>query len=277
MNTSPLSATEVAGFQAHVYRYFSLHGRSLPWRFSSNPWHIFVSEIMLQQTQVSRVAEKYPPFIEAFPTPQALAQSPFPQVLALWNGLGYNRRARFLHSAAQQIHTLHHDSVPSATSDLMALSGIGAATAAAIRAYAFNLPEIFIETNIRAVYIYHFFPQNDAVDDCQLLPYLSQTLDKTAPARWYNALMDYGVLLKRTLKNPAKRSKHHSIQSTFAGSDRELRGKVIRILLQKDKQPEDELIKAITDDPARGERIIQSLIKDKILSSEAEILFLSTG
>jgi A/G-specific adenine glycosylase len=272
-----LTHDDVNQFQNFVYRYFQHYGRTLPWRFSSNPWHIFVSEIMLQQTRVSRVAEKFPPFIAAFPTPQTLAAAPFAQVMALWNGLGYNRRARFLHDAARHIAEQHGGQVPCSEEALTALPGIGAATASAIRAYAFNQPVVFIETNIRAVYIHHFFPGQDAVSDEQLLPLVTQTLDAAQPSRWYNALMDYGVLLKKTMKNPARRSKHHTRQSTFEGSDRQLRGRVIRILLKNDGQLVAEIVKLLSDDPQRGENIIQGLVRDEIVHIKTNRLHLGAA
>lgn len=272
-----LTPNDIIQFQNFVYRYFQHYGRTLPWRFSTYPWHIFVSEVMLQQTQVSRVAEKFPPFIAAFPTPETLAAAPFSEVMALWSGLGYNRRARFLQDAAQLITQQHAGQVPCSQDALVALPGIGAATASAIRAYAFNQPVVFIETNIRAVYIHHFFPGQDAVNDEQLLPYISQTLDATQPSRWYNALMDYGVLLKKTMQNPARRSKHHTRQSRFQGSDRQLRGQIIRILLENDGQLVAEVLKMITDDPARGEKIIGSLVRDEIVHIEANRLHLGAS
>lgn len=272
-----LTLQEVQQFQNFVYRYFQRYGRTLPWRFSYNPWHVFVSEVMLQQTQVRRVAEKFPPFIAAFPTSEALANAPFTQVMALWNGLGYNRRARFLQDAARIITRQYGGNVPSSHDALMALPGIGTATASAICAYAFNQPVVFIETNIRAVYIHHFFPDEEAIGDDQLLPFITETLDATQPARWYNALMDYGVLLKKTMKNPARRSRHHTRQSSFEGSDRQLRGQVIRILLKKDGQPVADIMKMLTDDSARAKRIVSGLVRDEIVYFDAGCVYLGSS
>ena len=220
-----------AAFQELIWDYYHEHGRDLPWRHaetdgSFDPYKIMVSEIMLQQTQAARVIPKYHQFLQQFPTVQDLAKAELSQVLTAWNGLGYNRRAKFLWQAAQAIG----EHFPATMEELVKLPGIGANTAGAIVAYTFNRPVVFIETNIRTVYIHHFFADGDDVHDKQLLPIVQATLDQEHPREWYWALMDYGVFIKTTVGNTARSSKHYTKQSSFVGSKRQIRGRVIRLL-----------------------------------------------
>lgn len=189
-----------------------------------------VSELMLQQTQVSRVAPKYDAFLAQFPTCKKLAEAPLEQVLRVWQGLGYNRRARFLREACRVIEADHKGIFPQELDQLTELSGIGHNTAAAILVYSFNQPQVFIETNVRTVYIHHFVSDRGVVHDKELLPLVSQTLDRDDPRTFYWALMDYGSYLKKTVGNLNARSRHYAKQSRFEGSIRQLRGKILREL-----------------------------------------------
>ena len=189
-----------------------------------------LSEIMLQQTQVSRVIPKFDSFLRAFPDVSSLASAPLADVLILWSGLGYNRRAKYLWLAAQQIVNDFSGQVPTTIQDLVRLPGIGHNTAGAILAYAYNEPVIFIETNIRTVYIHHFFPVGDKVSDQQLTPWLAQTVPPDNARTWYWALMDYGAHLKQTIGNISRASSTYSKQSKFEGSKRQIRGQILRAL-----------------------------------------------
>ncbi|HYD35759.1 MAG TPA: hypothetical protein VD999_06855 [Vitreimonas sp.] len=218
-------------FQAYIYHFFDNYGRhDLPWRQNYDPYRIMVSEIMLQQTQVERVIPKYLAFLEKFPTVAALATAPQSQVIQAWQGLGYNRRGLNLQRAAQSIVADHNGHFPDTEAGLLALPGIGPYTAAAIRAFAFNQPSIVIETNIRTLFIFHFFPEAYNVEDLQLLPLIEATLDHKNPRRWYSALMDYGSYLKKVIENPTRRSKTYSKQAPLAGSNREARGLILKVL-----------------------------------------------
>lgn len=183
---------------------------------------------MLQQTQTDRVVPKYKAFLAAFPTLAALAAADSVTVLQYWQGLGYNRRGLNLQRAAQEIMSRFSGQVPTAEQDLRSLPGIGPYTAAAIRAFAFNMPAVVIETNIRRAYLHHFFADQEGVPDKELLPVIDRTMDRKNPRQWYQALMDYGAYLGRTLPNPNRRSKHYSKQSKFEGSRRQLRGEIVR-------------------------------------------------
>ena len=151
-----LTPAEVRKFKEMIYGYYREHGRTLPWRLTHNPYHILVSEIMLQQTQVQRVLEKYEPFLDAFPNFPALARAPLSKILATWQGLGYNRRAIALSQISRKVMDDFHGVLPSSVDTLMTFPGIGHATASAIAAFAFLTPAVFIETNIRRVYIHCF-------------------------------------------------------------------------------------------------------------------------
>lgn len=226
----------ITQFRQTVWDYYHDHGRhALPWRQPEtsgdfDPYKILVSELMLQQTQVTRVLPKYAEFLEAFPSFEALAQAPLGAVLRVWSGLGYNRRAKFLHLAAQAVVAQYGGALPREVTELVKLPGIGHNTAGAILAYAFDEPVVFIETNIRTVFIHHFFKDEVAVADKLILEYAGATLDCEHPREWYWALMDYGAHLKQTLGNLSRQSKAYAKQSTFQGSRRQLRGQVLRLL-----------------------------------------------
>jgi A/G-specific adenine glycosylase len=275
-----LSPTQIKAFQKLVLDYYQANGRHhLPWRTThTTPYHILVSEIMLQQTQVERVIPKFLAFMDKFPTIEDLAQSPQSEVIKMWSGLGYNRRARFLWLAAQKIVSEHIGIVPSTLSELVALPGLGPYTSAAILAFAYGKPVTVIETNIRTVYIHHFFSTQEVVTDSELLPYIQATVDLDNPKQWYAALMDYGSHLKSTIGNLNKKSKTYTKQSKFIGSDRQIRGEIIRILQVK---PENilnilQLIKNKYPNSMQAiNPIIDSLIKEKMIFKNREMLSLN--
>lgn len=215
-------------FTKQLYSFFKENKREFPWRKTSDPYRIMVSEYMLQQTQVSRVTEKYPLFLKTFPTIESLSSASKKEVLHAWQGLGYNRRALYLHTAAKKIVQEWKGSVPKDPSVLQTLPGIGENTAGSICAFAFNLPVIFIETNIRSVFIHTFFKERETVDDTEIIPLIEKTIDTKNPKKWYSALMDYGTYLKKQQNNPSRKSIHHIKQSSFKGSIREIRGYIIK-------------------------------------------------
>ncbi len=222
---------KIEEFKTLIWNFYHKEGRhNLPWRKTKDPYKILVSEVMLQQTQVARVAEKYPLFLKTFPTISALADAPLAQVLIVWQGMGYNRRALALHRLAKEIVTAHKGEIPHTRTELEALTGIGPYTAGAIRAFAFNEPEVFIETNIRRVFIHHFFPRTLSVSDKEILPLVEKALDSKNSREWYFALMDYGAHLPKIIKNPNKKSAHYVKQKKFEGSHRQLRGRVLKFL-----------------------------------------------
>jgi A/G-specific adenine glycosylase len=223
----------VAEFIETVWAYYRAQGRhELPWRRpepdnSFDPYRILVSEFMLQQTQVSRVIPKFEAFVRQFPTIPTLAKSELGDVLRAWQGLGYNRRAKYLWQTAQAIESA--GAFPEIEEQLIRLPGVGVNTAGAIRAYAFNLPALFVETNIRTVYIHHFTRDDEIISDDFIRDYLGRTIDQKRPREFYWALMDYGTFLKTQIQN-TQRSKHYAKQSRFTGSRRQVRGLVLREL-----------------------------------------------
>ena len=253
-----LADKQIQHFQEEVWEYFRAHGRDMPWRDDPSPYHVLVSELMLQQTQVSRVIPKYQGFVRRFPTIGSLAEAALADVLSEWSGLGYNRRAKFLHAAAGVIAREYSGHMPTTIGGLTELPGVGKNTAGAILAYAFNQPVVFIETNIRTVFFHHFFADDSDIADQQVLPLVAQTLDREHPRHWYWALMDYGTHLKQTLGNNISRSKHYTRQSKFEGSRRQLRGWILRTLLDGPSTIErlnqmlpDERLTSVVDDLVR--------------------------
>lgn len=225
---------KVKKFQTEIWDFYSNNKRSFPWRKTKDPYKILVSEIMLQQTQTSRVVEKYNSFIHELPTITSLAHASLEKVLNLWQGLGYNRRALFLKKASEIIcsHKREQDFF-SDPDFLVTLPGVGPNTAGAIYVFSTNKSYVFIETNIRRVFIHKFFPDQENVSDSKLLPIIFQTLPKSNFRNWYYALMDYGAYLGKTIPNPNKKSTHYTIQSKFEGSQRQARGNILKLLLSQ--------------------------------------------
>ncbi|MBN1576864.1 MAG: hypothetical protein JW913_09945 [Chitinispirillaceae bacterium] len=259
---------EIHLFRSKVYRYFRYHGRTLPWRSDYDPYHIFVSEVMLQQTQVDRVIDKFAAFIERFPDIAALAASPLEAVFACWQGLGYNRRAVALHRAAKVIVREHDAIVPKDPEALRALPGIGPATAASIAAFAYNQPTLFLETNIRTVFIHHFFNEQKTIDDAAILPIAAAALDRCSPRRWYSALMDYGAMLKKEVGNLSRRSTGYKKQPPFAGSRRQVRGAILRLLLGKGRCSAGAIIRTLKTDSTTVTLLLETLTAEGFLKKE---------
>jgi len=263
--------SEISAFKRDIKDYFKKHGRVQPWRYSTNTYHVLVSEIMLQQTQVPRVLEKFPQFIEQFPTYQALAAATLEEVIMVWQGLGYNRRARFLREIAMKICSEHDGTLPRDPDILVTFPGIGAATAGSLCAFAYNEPVVFIETNIRRVFIHSFFEVQEAkVHDNELYPLVKAALDYDNPREWYYALMDYGTMLAKQGYNPNRHSVHYTRQSAFEGSDRQIRGAVLRALVQQERLSQDEMKKCITDscDYDRLKQVLDGLTRDHLIVAE---------
>ncbi|HTH93428.1 MAG TPA: A/G-specific adenine glycosylase [Candidatus Paceibacterota bacterium] len=248
-----------------VSDFYKKQGRhDLPWRKTSDPYKIAVSEIMLQQTQVSRVIEKYKEFLKAFPTARSLASAPLPQVLSIWSGLGYNRRAKFLHEMAKAVSK--QKSFPKTLEDLKALPGIGAYTAGAITVFAYNDPAVFIETNIRTVYLHHFFADKKNVSDKELFPIIKATLDHKNPREWYWALMDYGSYLKSQGVVIHRTSKAYKKQPPLKGSLREVRGAILKQLVVQPRTL-SQLQKILPFEKERISEAYTALKKEKLITA----------
>lgn len=232
--------------------------RDLPWRNVRDPYAVWISEVMLQQTQVPRVLARWEAWLDRFPDVRSLAAAPTAQVLEAWQGMGYNRRALALKAAAEAVVRERDGVFPRDARALTELPGIGPATAQGIRSFAYDLPGVYLETNVRTVFLHHMFPDVPAVPDRELVPLVARTCpaapagegegedeDEAAagshavpqdaddtPRAWYYALLDYGAHLKKTIPNPSRRSKSYARQSRFEGSRRQKRAAIVRMLLE---------------------------------------------
>ncbi|OGZ45864.1 MAG: hypothetical protein A3C84_03700 [Candidatus Ryanbacteria bacterium RIFCSPHIGHO2_02_FULL_48_12] len=270
-----MNREKIKVFQKSIRTWYRHHAPNLPWRTTKNPWHVLVSEVMLQQTQIPRVLKKYPEFLRRFPTPQALAKAPWGTVLNSWQGMGYNRRAKYLQNAAHIISTEHHGIVPQGTETLDALPGIGPYSARAIACFAYNRCEPFIETNIRRTVIHTFFSHKKNIPDVAILLVLKKIEPRTKNREWYLALMDYGRDAIKNVPNPNRKSKHYTRQSRFAGSDRYIRGKIIQLLIANGNLPLKRVHQELHEDPhlskltaPKTKNILASLLKENIIRQE---------
>ncbi len=271
-----LTDESVTEFRRLVLTFYKRHGRhDMQWRLTNDNYRIFVSEIMLQQTQVERVAAKYPEFIEAFPDFASLARASLSDVLKEWQGMGYNRRAISLKKSAEKMEKEFGGIVPSDLHVLLTFPGIGPATASSICAFAFNMPVVFIETNIRRVFIHFFFSGRESVTDADILPVVERMLDRDNPRIWYWALMDFGAELKKSIPNPNHKSTAYAKQAPFVGSDRRIRGIILKYLLLTPMAGEEEITRHICEKSDRVRLILAAMEREGFLRKESEIYYLA--
>jgi A/G-specific adenine glycosylase len=265
-----VSLRTINTFRRLIYGHSERNPRNLPWRKTRNPYRILVSEIMLQQTQVERVRDKYTTFIRTFPDFSSLAAAPLVDILRIWQGLGYNRRAKALQMLAGIVMEKYKGRLPNSYSELLELPGIGKYTAAAILTFTRNQPHVFIETNIRRVFIHLFFQDRDRISDAEILPLIEKTLDRENPRKWFYALMDYGVMLKKTGENPNKRSAHYQKQSPFHGSNRQIRGLLLKSIIRDPGISKKKLMKDLGLDPDKIELTLSLLTREGFLKTKGE-------
>lgn len=258
-------------FQTEILTYYKKNKRSMPWRDISNPYKIFISEMMLQQTQVERVKIKYAEFIKKFPTLKSVAKAEKIEILKVWQGLGYNRRALFIKKACEEIISKHKGIFPKDFNTLQTLPGIGPSTAGAICAFAYNQPVFFIETNVRAVILHFFFKDKTNVSDKEVMDVLKEVSPFLIhhPRDWYYALYDYGTFLKKTLGKKKvelhKKSKHYVKQSKFEGSFRQKRAGVLKLKLSNPNILDEEIMEILSLSPQDFEDVMESLDKDGLI------------
>ena len=274
-------------FTADVLAWGVPRLRDLPWRRTREPWAVLVSEVMLQQTQVTRVIPRWHAFLGRFPTPDACAAAPLGDVLREWQGLGYPRRARNLHATAQRVVEL--GGFPSDLPGLLALPGIGSYTARAILAFAFELDAAVVDTNIARVYA--------RVAGERLTPRRVQALaDEHAPSGdawvWNQCLMDLGAVLCRPANprcgecpvvarcswhraggpDPAVGSSGVSTkQARFDGSDRQARGRLMRALTAG-PVPRGEVAAVMQRDERTAERLVAALVTEGLCADDGRVV-----
>lgn len=258
----------MVSFRQEVLEFYRRNRRTFPWRENITPYRVVVSEIMLQQTGVERVREKYEPFVRSLPDFASLAAAPLTDIMTAWQGLGYNRRALSLKRLAGVVMERHSGRLPRDRGPLLDLPGVGEATAGAIMAFAFNMSAVFIETNIRRVFIHHFFPGETEVSDRQIIPLVEAALDPSNPRDWYYALMDYGSSLGRGGSNANRRSAHYSKQTSFTGSDREFRGEAIRGLLARGILSVEDIAAATGRDADRLASVLDTMVGEGLIVRE---------
>ncbi len=233
--------------------WYAENRRDLPWRNTDDPYCILVSEVMLQQTQVSRVIPKYHDFLEQFPTMEDLAEAPLSDVLELWSGLGYNRRAKYLKQAAEKVMDEYDGRFPRNPQELQELPGVGPYTANAVASFAFNSGGPVFDTNVRRV-LYRFHGQ---MTDAELETYHKSIFPPDKSRRWNNAIMELGAEVcvegtprcrecpwrpactawqKQDFETPEVQT-----QSTFKGSWRFYRSKVLKLLMEHGSMTRDTL------------------------------------
>ncbi len=249
-----------------VWRYYRQHGRhDLPWRQTRDPYKILVSEVMLQQTQVPRVVPKYREFLKLFPNVHTLARAELRDVLTLWQGLGYNRRAKALHDAVRVVVRDHNGILPRTFDELRQLPGVGPYTAGAVCTFAYDQPVAMVETNIRAVILHHLLPHRHSVPDSEVLELARSLVDRKRPREWYWALMDYGAYLKTQGVRTNARSAHYAKQTMFKGSDRQIRGAILTTLTRGEAMRPDALASRLRVDPSRVRSQLSALAREGLV------------
>lgn len=275
------AAAELLDFCMHVRAEGERLYRDLPWRNTRDPYAIWISEVMLQQTQVARVLTRWERFLSRFPTVDALAAASMSDVVEEWQGMGYNRRALALKKAADICSAEFGGRLPEGVDELVKLPGIGEATAAGITAFSRDIPCTYIETNVRAVFIHHFFPDEERVTDKQLRPLVEVACPAYDVRGWYYALLDYGAHLKKTQVNPSRKAAAYTRQSAFEGSRRQKRAWIVREVMAVPGLTSDQLLarlNAVEREAGReavSEEALASILAD--LSKEGFFAFENGG
>lgn len=263
-------------FKKLIYDYYRNHKRKFPFREKITPYNVLISEIMLQQTQTGRVSEKFSKFIIKFPDLLSLSSASLEEVLKEWKGLGYNRRAIALKKIAETIIKDFNGELPDSLEVLKSFPQIGHNTASSILTFAFNKPMTFIETNIRRVYIYFFFPNKRKINDKDIMTIVKKTIDNKNPREWYYALMDYGVMLKKIHPELNKKSAHYRKQTPFNGSTRQVRGELLKLLIKEGKMEITKIQeKSKIKDMKRIKKILDQLKKEGFIEIKEDTVKLA--
>ena len=274
-DVNTIGETEIRRFRDIIYAYYGEYGRSFPWRETREPYRILISEVMLQQTQTERVLPKYLRFLSLWPDFEALSKATLFEVYAVWQGLGYNRRAKALLDIAAAVQGEYGGKLPDGEAELLKLPMIGPATAAGVMAFAYEKPVVYLETNIRRVYLHFFFDTREDVRDTEIIQIASAALDRAEPREWHYALMDYGVFLKGARPGLNRRSSHHSVQPAFEGSNRQVRGAILRFLSRYPGSGVDTIVNGLSMEKARVEASLAGLEEEGMLVSENAVYKIS--
>lgn len=264
----------VSSFQDEILSWYKVNERDLPWRKTRDPYAILVSEVMSQQTQLTRVIPKYNEWLKNLPTVASLANAEPRVVFQLWSGLGYNRRALNLHKAAQMIMQHYLGEWPHDTEALQTLPGIGEYTAAAIACFAFDNQIPVVDTNIRKVMMVRFgeYFDKDESESKQVADLAQQFLPIGKAYIWNQALMDYSALVLKKEKIVVPK------QSKFLGSRRSYRGKVVKLLIAHHRLSFSELWNNIQDGHSKDEQwfyeILDELVREGLIKLEEDQYFL---
>jgi len=261
MSEANPSESKIKSFQHKIFQFYKQNKRDLPWRNTTDPYKILVSEFMLQQTQVNRVITYYKKWMKQWPTVYKLADEEYKNVLQAWMGLGYNRRAMYLHQSAKVIAHEFKGDVLQAVHHFDKLPGIGLYTCKAIQIFAANENIATVDTNIRRILI-NEFNLKKLIPDKDLFQLAERCLPKKRSRDWHNALMDYGAIYLTSKKTGIKPK---TIQSKFDGSDRQIRGKILRMLLN-DQQSEYQLEQKLQIDSKRLSKILVKMKKEGTVS-----------
>lgn len=283
-----VSEGKVKRFQDEILTWYNEHKRDLPWRHTRDPYRILLSEIMAQQTQISRVIPKYEAWLEQFPTIHHLANSSVSEVLTYWHGLGYNRRALNLKRSAEKIVREYDGVFPKTEKELLELPGIGRYTARAILCFAFDEQITVVDTNVRKVILTQFFKSDNSkiqtlqcsdtvnhnsekskIDEKIIEEMAEQLLPMGKAYDWNQALMDYSSAVLKKEKIPVQK------QSKYIGSHRYYRSKVLKVLLEKKKVKIDEIGELIKNDYTEKEKewlqkMLEQLAKEGFIVIEKE-------
>jgi len=249
-----------------IFSWWEVNRRDLPWRDTRDPYHILISEIMLQQTQVSRGLPKYLEFLKTFPTVFDLASASVGDVLRIWKGMGYNRRALFLQKTAIEIVDTYKGIFPKEEKKLLALPGIGKYTARAMMVFAFELDVTMIDTNIREIIRTHFFGGKQC-KETEIEKVAIQLLPTGNSWAWHEALMDYGALALDRTKNEEKGKK----SVPFKDTNRFIRGRIMDAVRERIWKKK-ELVKYIEcthhKDKEKISMNIEALMNEHLLENE---------
>ena len=268
---------DIPQFQRLILEWGHEHRRDMPWRNTRDPYRILVSEVMLQQTQVSRVLPKYEEFLREFPTLDALTDASQARLLRVWQGLGYWNRALRLRDTARMIVNDLGGVFPQDPDTLRTLPGVGPYTAGAVACFAFGSAEPFLDTNIRRVYLFFFFPGEEEVSDNRIMEIAGRAVWLDDPREWGYALFDYGAIELRD-RAINRRSRHYSRQSAFEGSFRSFRTQTLRHVLAQESSSvsraelEEFLAELLstTDNPYTSQDVLDALISDGLLKTSPD-------